>query len=91
MAYNSRRNIAEPEARHSSLIQTYPEAYYLQSDITFSDYSTILPGNTVGTVISTVHAFRLADYTADRDSHPALKICRCKFIIIYNKLCQLIR
>lgn len=30
---------------------------------------------TVGAVISTAHAFRLADFTADRDFHPALKIC----------------
>ena len=28
--------------------------------------------------------FRLADYTADRDSHPALKICRRKFITFLN-------
>lgn len=37
-----------------------------------------LCGNTVGAVIPTAPAFRLADSTADRDSHPALKICRCK-------------
>ena len=34
-----------------------------------------LCGNTVGAVIPTAPAFRLADSTADRDSHPALKIC----------------
>jgi len=30
--------------------------------------------------LSRQHAFRcrLADYTADRDSHPALKICGCE-------------
>ena len=30
--------------------------------------------------------FRLADYTADRDSHPALKICRRKFITFFEQL-----
>ena len=29
--------------------------------------------------------FRLADYTADRDSHPALKICRRKFITFFEQ------
>lgn len=37
--------------------------------------SAHLAGNTVGAVIATAPAFRLADFTADRDSHPALKIC----------------
>ncbi len=37
--------------------------------------SAHLAGNTVGAVIATAPAFRLADFTADRESHPALKIC----------------
>lgn len=40
--------------------------------------SAHLAGNTVGAVIATAPAFRLADFTADRDSHPALKICGAK-------------
>ena len=73
-------------ACRSSFIQTYPSASCLQTGLmSLSAHSaTSLPGITVGTAISTVHAFRLADYTADRDSHPALKICRCKFITIYD-------
>ena len=46
--------------------------------------------NTVGTVIATAPAFRLADFTADRDSHPALKICGRKdkgFSHIFVPLC----
>ncbi len=39
-----------------------------------------IQGITVGAVIPTARAFRLADYTADRDFHPALKICGCKYI-----------
>ena len=53
----------------SSFIQTYPEN----------------TGNTVGTVVSTVRAFRLADCTADRDSHPALKLCGDKGIPFFKK------
>lgn len=45
------------------------QAYFNLSD------SVKTLGNTVGAVVSTAHAFRLADYTADRDSHPALKLC----------------
>ena len=37
--------------------------------------SAHLAWNTVGAVIATAPAFRLADFTADRDFHPALKIC----------------
>ena len=40
-----------------------------------SSIQTYPCGNTVGAVVSTAHAFRLADFTADRDSHPALKLC----------------
>ena len=43
-----------------------------------SSIQTYPCGNTVGAVVSTAHAFRLADFTADRDSHPALKLCGCK-------------
>ena len=73
-------------ACRSSFIQTYPSASCLQTGLMSlsAPSATSLPGITVGTAISTVHAFRLADYTADRDSHPALKICRCKFITIYD-------
>ena len=67
MAYNSRLI--------SSSIQTYPTCFRIvQAYFNLSD-SVKTMGNTVGAVVSTAHAFRLADYTADRDSHPALKLC----------------
>ena len=47
-----------------------------------SSIQTYPCGNTVGAVVSTAHAFRLADFTADRDSHPALKLCGRKFSIL---------
>ncbi len=43
------------------------------------------PDYTVGTGITPVHAFRLADYTAGGESHPALKIYYP--VIIYVKAC----
>ena len=47
-----------------------------------SSIQTYPCGNTVGAVVSTAHAFRLADFTADRDSHPALKLCGRKYTIL---------
>lgn len=39
----------------------------------------------IGFGITPNHAFRLADYTAGRDSHPALKSIKLFFIIALNK------
>ena len=84
MAYNSRL---------SSSIQTYltccqnlsgllqPLGFPVTIWVSYNHSDSINKvGNTVGAVVSTTHAFRLADYTADRDSHPALKLCRRKDI-----------
>ena len=92
MAYNSRLLPRDTGPGKSSSIQTYLtccqnlsglQVFGFPASIRIScNHSDSINkvGNTVGAVVSTTHAFRLADYTADRDSHPALKLCRRKGI-----------
>ena len=64
-------------------IKNHPKEQYLSGARTSNIF--FHPDYTVGTGITPVHAKWLADFTAGREFHPALKIYRlfgCAFIIV---------
>ena len=73
LPYGARRNDCGRCQVNSHCLRTAASATTTEAD---SGYNSC--GITVGAVIATARAFRLADYTADRDFHPALKICDYK-------------